>query len=526
MFELIFFTSSRVKTQHAKYLCREFDIKIINFNEVTKLANYEEPRIDDREKLLKESLESAKKQLEISGYSKNRAFIIEDTSVDIHSLSGLNAKETPGVDIKYWMKDTYFIDLDYQLQMLGNNRKVTVRSDLLLWLPSVKPYEFQFIGMSEGSVVNEDSRFDTNVVYPWLDNKTFNKWFQPNGESVSISKLPIEKADLYDFREKAFSQMLSFLYNHHIIKKRNIESFPSVKELFSGEIECHIIVGLTCAGKTTVANYLINECDFLHVEASDFMHETYREHHGIDSEIEIGTFAKEILKLQPTIVSEKVVNYLLEFKPQNLVITGFRLEEEVTHIERYMSDSHQVKRVVISASREIREQRKESRNRVGDVKSTEGLKERDNRELEMGVATLTSHPMNTDISNEGTFEDLFNSYMSQLALSKPLNNNLPKNNDPNKLRLKDLIILALYGTRHNEEKSNYYSTTEICKMVNELGLHKPKFVNNVGRFFSKKISAMFEVEFLGEKRPVRKYRLSNTGAGYAKTLLRNFTYTK
>jgi dihydroorotate dehydrogenase len=60
LFELIFFTSNRVKTQHAKHLCGEFNIEIVNFNQVTKLANYEEPRIDDRDELLRASFENAK----------------------------------------------------------------------------------------------------------------------------------------------------------------------------------------------------------------------------------------------------------------------------------------------------------------------------------------------------------------------------------------------------------------------------------------------------------------------------------
>lgn len=526
MFELIFFTSNRVKTQHAKHLCREFDIEIVNFNEVTKLANYEEPRIDDRDELLRASFESAKKQLEMSGYGKNRAFIIEDTSVDIHALSRQYDQEFPGVDIKYWMKETNFVDLDYALYMFGDNRKVTVRSDLLLYLPILKPFKFHLIGSSEGTVTATDDTFDTNIVYPWLDNKTFNKWFQPKGESVVISKLPIEKADLYDFREKAFSQMLEILEKNHIIKKKTTESIPSVSELFDNEIECHIVVGLTCAGKTTTANYLISECDFLHIEASDFMHEIYREHHGLDSSVDIGRFAKELLERQPAIVAVRIMKYLQDFQIQNMVITGFRLEEEATYIESYLSNTHKIKRVVIDAQRQVREERKADRKRVGDIKSTECLISRDKREMEMGMKDLISHDHNYVITNEGTFEYLFDTYKNILNVAPLIKNNVVKNTNPNQLKLKQLIILALYGMRHNEEKSNFYSTTDICNMVNDLGLIKPKFVNNIGRFFSKKVGSMFEVELFGDKRPIRKYRLSNTGAGYAKILLREFNYSK
>ncbi|MGK0235712.1 MAG: inosine/xanthosine triphosphate pyrophosphatase family protein/dephospho-CoA kinase [Psychroserpens sp.] len=526
MFELIFFTSNRVKTQHAKHLCRDYDIEIVNFNEVTKLANYNEPRIDDRTKLLQASFESAKSQLDLSGYGKNRAFIIEDTSVDIKSLSHHHGKEFPGVEIKYWMKSIDFIDLDYSLQMFGNDREVTVRSDLILYIPTLDPNKYHFIGKSHGIVTNNDDHFDTNVVYPWLDNKTFNKWFQPEGEPVVISKLPIEKADLYDFRARAFVQMLSMLHKQGVIKKKYQGKIPHIEELFELDFECHLVFGLTCAGKTTTANYLINETDFLHIEASDFMHEIYREHHGIDSGVEIGKFAKELLKKQPMIVAERVLRYLNDFKIQHTVITGFRLEEEASYIENNLSNSHKVKRVIIEASRSIRESRKANRKRDGDITSTECLISRDKRELEMGMEALISHESNISIQNEGTFETLYQIYGKSLHLSAPVNHNKIKNTDPNRLKLKQLIVIALYGMRHNEEKADYYSTTDICVMVNALGLNKPKFVNNVGRFFSKRIGAMFEVELFGTGRKIRRYRLSNTGAGYAKTLLRDFQYSK
>jgi len=515
-----------VKTQHAKHLCRNYDIEIVNFNEVTKLANYKEPRIEDRTKLLQASFESAKNQLNLSSFGKNRAFIIEDTSVNIRSLSHHYGKESPGVDIKYWMKKTSFIDLDYSLKMFGNDRRVTVRSDLILYIPTLDPDNYHFIGESHGVVTNKDDTFDTNVVYPWLDNKTFNKWFQPEGEPVVISKLPIEKADLYDFRARAFDQMLNMLDKRALIKKKFTGRLPHIEELFELDFECHLVFGLTCAGKTTTANYLINETDFLHIEASDFMHEIYREHHGIDSDIEIGLFAKELLKKQPKIVAERVLRYLNDFKRQHTVITGFRLEEEASFIENHLSNSHKVRRVIIEASRGIREARKADRKRGGDIRSTECLINRDKRELEMGMEALMSHESNVIVNNEDTFELLYQSYGQSLHLSAPINHNNIKNTDPNKLKLKQLIVLALYGVRHNEEKADYYSTTEICEMVNSLGLNKPKFVNNVGRFFSKRIGAMFEVELFVTKRTVRKYRLSNTGVGYAKTLLRNFQYSK
>ncbi|ABI72980.1 non-canonical purine NTP pyrophosphatase [Shewanella frigidimarina] len=374
MFELIFFTSNRVKTQHAKYLCRDFNIKVINFSEKTKRANYDEPRIDNREQLLKISIENAIKQANLSGLGKNKPFIIEDTSVDIHALSRKYKKEYPGVDIKYWMQQIKFIDLDLELELLGNNRSVTIRSDLVLYFPELSDLPLYFTGTTDGKITATDNQFDTNVIYPWLDNKTFNRWFIPKNETVVISKLPIEKADLHDFRGLAFKKLLDFLESKNVIKKKSPET-PSIdsNELFDGEFQCHIIVGLTCAGKTTIAQFLVNESNYLHIEASDFMHEIYRENHGVGSDVPIGLFAKELLKKQPQAVAERVINYLSKFKPQNIVITGFRLEEEVAYIESKLSSLTSKHRIVVNAERKERERRKADRNRVGDSHSIESL---------------------------------------------------------------------------------------------------------------------------------------------------------
>lgn len=71
------------------------------------------------------------------------------------------------------------------------------------------------------------------------------------------------------------------------------------------------------------------------------------------------------------------------------------------------------------------------------------------------------------------------------------------------------------------EDSQYFSTTDICNLVNKFGLRKNKYVNNVGRIFIQNTNALFEVKLTGS---VKKYRLSNTGFSYAKTILRNFSF--
>ena len=179
MLEIIFFTSSSIKLAHARYLCRGYNIKIVGFHEKTYHANYEEPRIWDREQILEQSYQSALKQAKKAGINADsHFFIMEDTSVIIDALS--EEREFPGVDIKYWMQDTSFAEVNEALIKKNNNRAVTVRSDLILHLPMQvrkhtggKPY-IRFTSQQDGSIVSKESNIKIKPAHPWLDNKTFN----------------------------------------------------------------------------------------------------------------------------------------------------------------------------------------------------------------------------------------------------------------------------------------------------------------------------------------------------------------
>ena len=115
MFRLIFLTSSQTKLAHARYLGEAFDIEIDGFRQKTYNANYNEPRIDSREELLDQSYKSAVEQC-VKGKIpiESRFFILEDTSVRIDALSTENS-EVPGLDVKFWMQQTSFAELNEEL---------------------------------------------------------------------------------------------------------------------------------------------------------------------------------------------------------------------------------------------------------------------------------------------------------------------------------------------------------------------------------------------------------------------------
>ena len=75
--KIIFLTGSRIKLAHIRYLSIGLPIDIEGFREASYHASYEEPRIFNREQLLKESLDSAIEQIKKAGLlSKKNLFLI------------------------------------------------------------------------------------------------------------------------------------------------------------------------------------------------------------------------------------------------------------------------------------------------------------------------------------------------------------------------------------------------------------------------------------------------------------------
>ena len=218
MRELTFFTTNQTKLAHARYVAEGRQIRIKGFRQRTYHADYIEPRLTSREDILRASYEGAKAQLAKAGFSEaSHPFFLEDTSVRIDAISTAE-REVPGVDIKYWMEDRTFSSLDMLLRHARNDRRATVRSDVLLHIPSsfradwdVNAEFLVFTGEQRGTIVETEYIFDANLVYPWLDNRSFNKWFVPDGADRLFGALPIEIADTADFRRKSFGPLFDFL---------------------------------------------------------------------------------------------------------------------------------------------------------------------------------------------------------------------------------------------------------------------------------------------------------------------------
>ena len=513
MIELVFFTSSRVKLEHARHLCRKYAVKLTGFREKTYGANYNEPRIYDRSQLIEESYQDALMRWN-KATSGNGFFILEDTSVVIDALS--SKRETPGLDIKYWMQDIDFKALDTELKALGNSRRVTVRSDLILHLPEElqnkeeKSY-LQFTSSISGNVVSKEQSFETNALYPWLDNKTFNKWFVPDGFKKPVSMLPIAKADAHDFRAQAFKDMLEYLERHQKIHA-NIET--SKQTNFDFDAKLFVICGPTCAGKTTLAEYLATKYTYWHIEASDFMRLSYYQRHGVSENLDIGAFAAQVLEDKPEIVAEQILNFIAQLKTIPVIITGFRSPLELEWFRKNYSGNFLVELVLVEAEPEIRYLRSVDRQRESDSESKEVFLQRDNQQAAMGLAEFKlAYPDNT-ITNNSTLDNYFDSFEQRhhnSFVKFEIDSKTSKTLCLGKLEKKILFALA----EHKESK-HFFTTTEIAGLINQnVANAKPTSKNNVSRYFTQTFHPYYEIKVIDGK---RKYRLSNTGLSCARLL--------
>lgn len=518
MIEIVFFTSSKVKLEHAKYLCRQYDVRITGFREKTYRANYSEPRIDDREQLLQESYQDAKvKWLKVFAPTSNKFFIMEDTSVIIKALSNED-QEVPGVDVKYWMEQINFEALDNALKNNGNDRSVTVRSDLILHFPEKfsllfgSQHNLHFSSNSNGYVVSKECDFQTNAMYPWLDNKTFNKWFSLDRDAPPISVLPIEDANKGDFRADAFNRMLEALEKVALIKKKNIKPFGkqiNFEEFEESTIALLVVCGPSCAGKTTIAKYLVDNFNYHHFEASDFMLISYYQRHGVSSTVRIGDFAAQALIDKPEIVAEQILQYLSnDINNSNIprVITGFRSINEIQWLrENY---SNKIDLIYIDADQDVRFKRVISRKRDGDTTNFEAFKAKDEQQVSMGLLEIRNSLDATILPNNNTLDSLYNSFKK---ISYIDDNPAKIKNKPNVTGLESIILQTLFESYSENE---CFSTTEISRLINGNITNETevKNKNNVSRYFNQHFRPYYQIESVNG---IRKYRLSNTGYSLA-----------
>lgn len=511
-------------------------VAIESFRRKTFYASYTEPRIDSRDELLHQSYESALEQARNAGINTGKTFFfLEDTSVIIDALS-TEFKEIPGVNVKYWMKETKFKDLDETLTQ-ASNRNVTVRSDFLLHIPEyyrqkwgIKDNYLVFVGKQLGTVIESERNFEQNLVYPWLDNKTFNKWFVPCGESQPLSCLSIIDADQYDFRRHAFSEMMEFFSQKGILGSSFEQQFLALETTSQVSIPILIICGYPCAGKTTLSQHLVRKYGYIHIEASDFMYLNFYLRHDVSSGIRISDFAEDALRQKPEIAAEKIGEYINTLGEQPIVISGFRSMDEINWLRKNFENGEirrSFKLCYVDATQSIRFRRYNERKRDGHEIDMANFQLQDDQQVRMGLQDIASSSDKIVISNEGTLGKLFREARSSLQPSEDSLHNSEIDlsiftNFSKNIGLEAPIIMALLSKWEDREDRPYFTTTQIARLTNELfPAMKPKHKDNVSRYFNQDFYAYYEIAPDPDENK-RRYRLSNSGYGRAVSIYYNF----
>lgn len=526
MTDITFVTSNKTKLAHARYLCRNYQVNILHYKKLFYGVGYIEPRIYDRKQLLAESFKDAVARWKKNVTERdNRLFFIEDTSVKIDVLSEGDS-EVPGVDVKYWMRETNFNRLDQILRNKGNNRKCSVTSHVMLFLTEdlkntlgITEDFMIFKSTAYGTIAEREYEFKTNILYPWLDNKTFNKWFVPDGYYLPVSMLDISQADAGDFRKGAFEQMLEFLKRNGAIKNRHYIG----NQLHLQFYDSFVICGRTCAGKSTIGKYLVDEYGYYHIEASEFMTHKLLETHGSTSNIDKHLFASKVLNAEPLFVVNKLTDYLDEHEIHDkFVITGFRTKEEVdAFVKTIYGDMLHL--VYINSNFEERLKRWRLRRRDVECFTEERFQEIDTIQEEMGVGGIEDIAGITTIDNNIDGLMLFFKTFRKKFLNNSCRDVIRFNKKElkiSKVPLEQAILLTL-AIEYQKDESRTFTTTEISHLINSYFKVFERSKNNVSRYFNQSYYVYYEVKYENRK---NRYKISPIGYSEAMMILRNLKH--
>jgi len=304
--------------------------------------------------------------------------------------------------------------------------------------------------------------------------------------------------------------MLEFLETHQKIARR---TQPVVQTSLDFGASLFIVCGPTCAGKTTLAEYLADRYGYFHIEASDFMYLSYYQRHGVTSKIAIGDFAEQALREQPEIVAEQALKIVAQNEGMPVIITGFRSQAEVDWFCHHYAGQYSINVVYVTAHQNVRYSRSIKRCRDDETEEFEVFTRRDVQQASMGLADLETNFSANRIGNDENLDRYFRSfeacYAKQLQQIARLGS---EKRPPFSEKLEDVILLALAEKWQSRE---YFTTTEIADLINQSRTGKPKNKNNISRYFNQTFHPYYEIKLIGRK---KKYRLSNTGYGKVRML--------
>ena len=404
-----FHTSSIEKFLQARVVFQRHGLELDYFRESQE--PYREEYDLGQRALLRKALDEIKNRL-----GTNSLFFVEDTSVKVDALSS-NSIAYPGLKVKEWFKNTTFEALDAELRRRGNHRTATVYSHIGLFVPRLGRTVFVH-GETTGSISESAPSFRMSYEFPWLTPNTFNGWFIPDGSDKALGQMEFEESLKFDFRVKSFKALLRRIEEYVAIINLPSRSYAVIKPkfrnqgwLFPKESPLILVIGRVCAGKTTFGQYLANEHDWFHIEASDEL-TALADKVGITGAKNSFFRADHLLRdMGPDVVARIICHNYQESLESGAVITGFRTIEEVIYFRnRYRSCVV----IFIDSGDRIRFSRHLDRGRFDQIRTFGDFQAYDCEQRQFGlllrsreVVDVPREVADIQLKNEGTLKQYY-----------------------------------------------------------------------------------------------------------------------
>jgi len=394
-----FYTSSVAKYLHARVVFSRSGLILHEFK------SRREPYSEDYDAGKKVLLARAIAEI-LSSVGSGSVFFVEDTSLRIDALS-VGAEDYPGLRVKEWFPQVDFKDLDASLRG-KDDRRAVIKSDIALHVPGLdRPVYFH--GETAGCIAECLPVFEENPQFPWLTPHSFNGWFVPEGATRVLGQMSLEESWQYDFRTKALEQLISHLEEYTAVLNAPSSAYvrkeppTSVDQLsllpVPEEHKLFVVVGHTCAGKTTFGEYAQN-AGLTFVEASDVLRMIARSKGVVETDP--FSLAKATLDQFGNDVVARKIAQLYPAIDRGLVISGFRTIEELELIKRQIAHAQVV---LVEATERTRYQRHLERGRYESVRSFEDFRTHDVRQWSLGLLRVAEDFADIRIVNEGTKEE-------------------------------------------------------------------------------------------------------------------------
>ena len=393
--EVHFYTSNVGKFLQARTL---FDLAGIRLHHFKAQAEPYSERYDlGKDELLSRAVYEVADRI-----GRDHTFFVEDTSMRLEALS--SETDVPGLRVKEWFQETSFETLDKTLRELGNDRRAVVKSDIALHVPGLgRPIFFR--GETRGVVAEAPASVEEPTRYPWLAPDTFNGWFIPDGAAATLSDLDLELSFDFDFRAKAILHLLDRLEEYasqlnapsaSVRRRQNVQASGQHVLFDEHNTPPLIVIGGTCAGKTTFAERAIDKHGRRHVEASSIV----RLESGLESQSGQDALqsAKNILeRAGPDMVARQIVRLYGDALRSDFVLTGFRTIEELLH---FCSAVPEARVILVEASERTRFERHLKRGRYKEASTAAAFQQLDEGQFSFGLLRVARDLADLVLENE------------------------------------------------------------------------------------------------------------------------------